>query len=295
MSANIESLATRLEISIPPSGGHACLVFIYPRGPAMGSRHPLKDRPILIGRGDECDVHIDDPSMSRRHARVLPSPDGFYVEDLRSTNGTFVNDVPVVALRLKNGDYLRTGNCIFRFLADGNIETAYHEEIYRLAIIDALTGIHNRRYVLEFLDRELSRSVRYQRPLSLVLLDIDNFKQINDRHGHLAGDFVLRELAGMIKPVVRTEELLARYGGEEFAIVLPETPPEGAVLLAHRVRELVAKKPFQFERQRFEVTISLGVAGTLGGESTPTPEELLSQADQKLYQAKREGRNRVCG
>src|SRR5207247_3830386 len=138
--------------------------------------------------------------------------DGYYAVDLQSTNGTFVNDVPASICKLKDGDYLRVGNCIYRFLAGGNVEAEYHEEIYRLTIIDALTGIHNKRYLLEFLDRELARSARHHRPLSLVMLDIDRFKAVNDELGHLAGDFTLRELLSLAKEAIRKEELCVRYG-----------------------------------------------------------------------------------
>src|SRR5207247_11150600 len=128
---------------------------------------------------------ITDHSGSRRHARIELRADGFYAVDLESTNGTFVNDVPGAAGRLKDGDYLRAGNCIYRFLAGGNVEAEYHEEIYRLTIIDALTEIHNKRYLLEFLERELARTTRYRRPLALILFDLDLFKKVNDEFGHL--------------------------------------------------------------------------------------------------------------
>jgi diguanylate cyclase (GGDEF)-like protein len=194
--------------------------------------------------------------------------------------------------KLKDGDYLRVGNCIYRFLAGGNVETEYHEEIYRLTIIDALTEIHNKRYLLEFLERELARTTRYRRPLALILIDLDLFKKINDDFGHLGGDFTLRELAACIKAVIRREELFARYGGEEFAVVLPETTEEGCVQVAERIRSMVEKHPFQFEGRPYHITISLGVTTTTGDEEL-TPSELIRQADEKLYQAKRDGRNRV--
>src|SRR5207237_10447404 len=138
-------------------------------------------------------------------------PEGYYLEDLQSTNGTFLNDQPAAMSKLRDGDYLRVGNCIFRYLAGGNVEAEYHEEIYRLTIIDGLTGIHNKRYLLEFLDRELSRSARHQRPLSLILLDLDRFKEVNDRLGHLAGDKTLREVVACISTAIRKEELFSRY------------------------------------------------------------------------------------
>src|SRR3954453_1910391 len=270
----------------------ACVVHIYPTGPGMGARYPLADSPVVLGRGNDCAIRINDHSVSRRHARIQPGADGYYAVDLQSTNGTFVNDVPASICKLKDGDYLRVGNCIYRFLAGGNVEAEYHEEIYRLTIIDALTEIHNKRYLLEFLDRELARSARYGRPLALILFDLDLLKTINDELGHLGGDFTLRELAACVKSVIRKEELFARYGGEEFAVVLPETTLEGGIQVAERIRAQVEKHLFQYEGKAYPVTISVGLAATSGGEAL-TPLELIRQADEKLFQAKHEGRNRV--
>jgi diguanylate cyclase (GGDEF)-like protein len=212
---------------------------------------------------------------------------------LQSTNGTYVNDVPASMYKLKDGDYLRIGNCIYRFLMGGNVETEYHEEIYRLTIIDALTDVHNKRYFIEFLDRELARSSRYARPLSLVMIDIDRFRAINEDLGHLGGDFTLRELAARIKGSIRKEELFARYGGEEFAVVLPETTSEGAVKLASRLVRVISDTPFQYEDKTYAVTISAGVTTTLG-EKNITPQDLIRRSDEKLYEAKHAGRNRVA-
>jgi diguanylate cyclase (GGDEF)-like protein len=195
--------------------------------------------------------------------------------------------------KLKDGDYLRIGNWIFRYLTGGNVESEYHEEIYRLTIIDALTGIHNQRFLLEFLDRELARSARYQRPLALLIFDLDRFKSVNDQLGHLGGDYTLRELAGCIKEAIRKEELFARYGGEEFAIVLPETPRPRAVEVAERLRVLVEQHPFAYEGVPYQVTISLGVH-TTDGDATLTPADLIRQADQNLFLAKKAGRNRTA-
>ena len=272
----------------------ACVVHIYPSGPNMGRRYPLSNvSGVLIGRSSDCSIQIDDHSVSRRHARIDPTPEGFCASDLGSTNGTFVNDTPCQRQLLKDGDYVRVGNCIYRFLAGGNIEAEYHEEIYRLAIIDGLTEIPNKRYLLEFLNRELARSGRHARPLSVLVFDIDHFKQINDTHGHLCGDYVLRELAQRLRDVIRAEELFARYGGEEFVMVLPETTLEDAKVVAERVRGLIADQPFRFDEQTFPVTISIGVAATRG--ETIDPVELIQKADDRLYEAKRSGRNRVVG
>jgi diguanylate cyclase (GGDEF)-like protein len=287
-----ETWITSPERPIAAAGRDACLVHIYPTGPGMGTRYPLSATPVVIGRGSDCDIRINDHSVSRRHAHIKSEADEHWIVDLQSTNGTFVNDVPAAQCKLKDGDYLRIGNCIYRFLAGGNVENEYHEEIYRLTIIDALTEIHNKRYLMEFLDRELARSARYHRPLTLILIDIDLFKEVNDKYGHLGGDFTLRELATCIKSLIRKEELFARYGGEEFVIVLPETPLEAALTVGERVREMVEKRTFQFEGKAFPVTISLGVATTMG-DALLTPTDLLRMADEKLYEAKRLGRNRV--
>jgi diguanylate cyclase (GGDEF)-like protein len=292
MDSLFETLTT--QIQPPPAAARrdACLVHIYPTGPGMGSRYALGTEAVIIGRSNDCAICINDHSVSRVHARLQPQEDGYYAVDLQSTNGTFVNDVPVFMSRLQDGDYLRVGNCIYRFLAGGNVEAEYHEEIYRLTIIDALTGIHNKRYMLDFLERELVRASRRGRPLALVIFDVDRFKAINDEYGHLGGDLTLRELAACVAKIVRQDELLARYGGEEFAVVLPETGLGEAVSLAERIREAVVNHPFQYHGQSFPVTVSLGVAVTTGLDGLTTT-DLIRRADERLYLAKREGRNRV--
>lgn len=272
----------------------ACLVHIYPTGSTMGCRYPLADRTLVLGRGEESDIRLADHSVSRKHAKIEPADDGYLVSDNHSTNGTFVNDKQLDGPRLlKDGDYLRVGNCLYRYLAGGNIEAEYHEEIYRLTILDGLTQIHNTRYLDEFLSREVVRSQRHNRPLSVLALDIDKFKSINDSLGHLCGDFVLRELAGVVRGLVRQEDLFARSGGEEFVVVLVETTKEGAVQVAERLRQAVADHVFRFEAAPINLTVSIGLA-TTAGDPTVTPTDLRHEADQKLYEAKRTGRNRVC-
>src|SRR5262249_41922009 len=130
----------------PAQGREACLVHIYPTGPGMGRRYPMGAKTLLIGRGSDCDIQIEDHAASRRHARIEATPAGHVAVDLGSTNGTFVNGTPISRQQLEDGDYLRVGNRIYRYLAGGNVEADYHEEIYRLAIIDGLTGIPNKRY-----------------------------------------------------------------------------------------------------------------------------------------------------
>ncbi len=277
-----------------PSKCQACLIHIYPTGPAMGTRYSLENKPTILGREDNCHIFIADESVSRRHASIQETEDGYTVTDLQSTNGTFVNEARVSSQKLKDGDYLHVGNCIYRFLSGGNLEADYHEELYRLAIIDALTGVHNKRYFLEFLGRELGYATRYRRSLSLAMIDLDRFKAVNDEMGHLAGDIALRDLATNIKHTIRKGDLIARYGGEEFTVVMPETPLEGGLKFAERLRQLVEDQPFRYEDTLFHLTVSVGVASS-DGENWTTSHELIRKADEKLYQAKQEGRNRVIG
>jgi|GEM_PF-300747 len=292
MEKATETWVTAPERPISTTNRDACLVHIYPTGPGMGTRYALSNTALVIGRGCDCEIRINDHSVSRRHARIQPGTDGYYAVDLQSTNGTFVNDMQASMSKLKDGDYLRAGNCIYRFLAGGNVEAEYHEEIYRLTIIDALTETYNKRYLTEFLDRELSRSARYQRPLTLILFDIDLFRCINEEHGHLGGDFALREISARVKSVIRKEELFARYGGEEFVVVLPESTLSEGIKVSERIRSIIENHMFEFENKSFQITISLGVSTTIGDEAM-TPSDLIRLADDKLYEAKRSGRNRV--
>jgi diguanylate cyclase (GGDEF)-like protein len=289
-----DTFKTPSQLPVRVGNQDACVVYIYPTGPLMGSRFPLGREPVLFGRGDDCQVQIPDASVSRAHARIHLGGDGRYVvTDLGSTNGTFVNNVLRRESPLADGDYLRIGNCIFRFLAGGNVEAEYHEEIYRLTILDALTGIPNRRFFEEFVDRELVRAARYRRPLALALLDVDHFKGINDRLGHLAGDMTLRQLAACAGAIIRKDELLARYGGEEFAIVLPELDATAARVVCERIRQAIERHTFVSHKQSYQVTVSIGITVVFGDQSA-TVKDLVRRADAMLYQAKQLGRNRVC-
>jgi diguanylate cyclase (GGDEF)-like protein len=187
---------------------------------------------------------------------------------------------------------VKVGGTIFKYLASHNIEAAYYEEIYRMAIYDGLTQIHNRRYFEEFTEREMARAHRHGRALSLLLFDVDHFKSINDGHGHLTGDYVLRELASVVKKRIRREELFARYAGDEFVVVLPESRSEEAVKFAEHLCARVCEAVFEFERTPLRVTVSIGVAQI--EDDTVAVTQLLGLADAALYRAKQKGRNRVA-
>lgn len=271
----------------------ACLVEIH--GPNLGRTHSLGNRRATIGRAPDNAVVLDFDSVSRRHCTVRPQRTGLFLTDEGSTNGTFVNERRLTAERaLRSGDLVRVGSAVLKFLSDdatSGLEAQYHDTLYRLTITDGLTQVFNRRYLIDFIEREMARCSRHRRPLSLALLDIDHFKAINDTYGHLAGDFVLRELAMLLRLRIRREECLARYGGEEFCIVLPEAARDDALARADELRKTATGYDFIFDGVPIPVTFSVGVA-EVGGELNAL--EILKRADARLYEAKRAGRNRVC-
>ena len=268
----------------------ASLIQIY--GPNLGQRYVI-DRPeIKIGRDASNDIVIDSDTVSRSHARLFVLNKRVLVKDLKSTNGSRINDEEVDQKELRNGDQLKIGSVIFKFIAGGNNEAFYHEAIHRLAIEDGLTGVANRRYFDEFLERELARAIRYQRPLAVAILDADHFKSINDTYGHLAGDHILQTLARVASETTRREELFARYGGEEFVLVMPEKSPEQAAQYAEKLRSLIETTAFEFEGQKIPVTVSIGVANL--SNKIRSVSSFAQEADRALYEAKETGRNRVC-
>ncbi|MEZ6093777.1 MAG: GGDEF domain-containing protein [Pirellulaceae bacterium] len=293
MAANIHQTVM---ISNKESGadqGPRWLVQLYPLDLEQ-SRIELPNHSTVLGRSVDCDIHLDDDSVSRRHAEIRPTEMGYEIIDLGSTNGIQVNDQPVRQHPLRSGDRIRMGQRIFRFLSDCDAENQYHETVYSMMTRDGLTSVFNKRYLLECLDREVARCQRYQRPLGVILLDIDHFKSINDTHGHLVGDCVLRELASRLNSTLRGDEVLARFGGEEFAVVVPESSIDAALEIGERCRSVIAAEPFVTEVGPIDVTISVGVASPEPCQ-VPDRDTILSLADARLYDAKRNGRNQVQG
>jgi len=287
MITAVSTLPPAVHIEAPSA---ACLVVIH--GKDIGRRIAMDGNVLECGRSMQIDIPIDDEAASRKHARFAWTGSSYIVSDLGSTNGTFVNDVHVRERTLHDGDRIQVGRTIFKFICGSNIELLYHEEIYRLMACDGLTQVHNKRSFEVTLEREVSRSNRYKRPLSLVLFDIDHFKSINDTHGHLAGDVVLRQMAAMVSANVRREDTLARVGGEEFGLLLPEVSMEAARAVAEKLRVIIERTPCTFEETRIDITSSFGVA-ELSFEGNMGPTELYQAADAQLYAAKKAGRNRV--
>ncbi len=262
--------------------------------------HPLQGvcRPFelgamdyVLGRDESCHLKLDDDAVSRRHATIESFGEQYVIRDLDSTNGTFVNEEPISCCMLRSGDRIRLGKQIFKYVAGDEIESQYHEVMFQYAVSDGLTQLNNKRFFSEIMTREVAACRRRREPLSVLIMDLDKFKSINDTHGHLAGDAVLVEFAKRAASQLRSGELLARFGGEEFAVMCSGSEVNQAVQLAERIRLSLAQSPVKFEELQIPVTVSIGVAGTLSDNDTPAT--LLQRADECLYRAKESGRNQT--
>lgn len=284
--------------ALGPAGGTVVeanvILIAHPEAKRLGSRYRLAmGRTLVIGRDPEAGVSVPEvPSISRRHAMLRYSGSSVSIEDLGSTNGTYVNGELIRERSLlKSGDRFQVAAVHFKFLHEQDVEHAYYEAISELVTKDGLTEVFNKRKFDEEAEREVARAVRYKRPLSLVLVDLDNFKEVNDSYGHLCGDFVLKQVTGILSQLLRPEQLIARIGGDEFAILCPETELDGAVTLAQKLRDRVASLDYSYCDFRVAVTCSFGVARL--APDMAGPREVYDAADRALYDSKRAGRNRV--
>jgi two-component system, cell cycle response regulator len=271
----------------------ACLIVLS--GDSVGSLYKLTDTKYVIGRSPEAGIRLEDDGISRQHAKLIRYNEHlFMLKDLGSTNGTHVNGQPVKSHALSDGDRIQIGSVtILKFSYHDTLEERFQEHLYNSATRDMLTHAFNRRFFEEQLKREVSHAARHSAALSLMLLDIDHFKTVNDKFGHLAGDVVLREVAARVAATLRVSDVFCRIGGEEFAVLLRETPLQGAEILAERLRQLIEQSTFVHGEASIRVTVSLGVALYDRAEH-PAPNVLLEVADKCLYEAKQKGRNRVA-
>ncbi|MCP4171156.1 MAG: diguanylate cyclase [Fuerstiella sp.] len=272
--------------------GKACLLQIYPARSDSEMMRLTRER-TSIGREPSCDISVDDNAMSRTHAAVDLLGGRYFLVDLNSTNGTYVDDDLLRGrMPLAGGELIRMGGCIMKFMSSMDEEANYHAVVHELMTRDALTNAFNRSYLIPVIDKELELCRKQNERLSLILLDIDHFKNINDQHGHLVGDEVLRIFCERIRGELRKTDLLTRFGGEEFIVACCRTPLRGAGRIAERIRLAIASTPFQTQAGRINVTCSLGVSSSDGVELASC-DNMVSAADALLYDAKNSGRNRV--
>ena len=268
----------------------ACVIVIH--GEGLGRRADIDDTQVLVGRSQEADLCIAHKSVSREHCRIWRDGDDYRIRDLGATNSTRVNDEVVDEGSLEDGDHVTIGESILKFISHTSVEANYHEEIYQLATQDALTELYNRRQFIELMEKEMARAMRHHRPLALCIVDVDLFKPVNDRYGHISGDEVLRQIAAIMRRYVRSDDIAARIGGEEFAVLLPECDAGAAYGFAERLRIAIAAAVFSPGGEPQQITVSIGIAAL--SPDRDTRNRLMAAADSALYRAKKEGRNRVC-
>jgi len=263
-------------------------------GSSVGKMFKLTQPEMVIGRSNEADISINDDGISRRHAKIVVRPDGSVnIVDLGSTNGTFYDGNRVDVHSLRDGDKIQIGSTtILKFSYQDNLDEQYQKNLYESATRDPMTRVYNKKYFADTFRKDFSYCLRHRVPLSLVILDVDHFKKVNDTYGHQAGDFVLTKLATKIAETIRTEDVFARYGGEEFVLLLRECEEDKGFIFCERIRRLIESTDFSFETKKIPVTVSLGLA-TLSDAEYPGPDEMIAAADKYLYRAKQSGRNRV--
>jgi len=270
----------------------ACLIII--RGQPQGKRYELSKNSMFIGRDVAAEIMLNDQNASRKHAEVIVEGEVVKLKDNGSTNGTFVNDKaikePVV---LRKEDMIKIGNTILKFLPAGELEIYYLGTLESAAHTDPLTKVYNKGYIMESLEAEFKRARALHQDFSLIILDLDHFKKVNDTYGHDAGDYVLKEVSALVRlKVLPKEAIFGRFGGEEFMILLPNTGLEAATQVGENVRAGLEKHQFVYEGTRIPVTASIGVAES--ALDVDNFNSLFKLADKAVYQAKHGGRNQVC-
>jgi len=263
-------------------------------GRETGQMHNLAGRTVKIGRDPVCEIMIDDPHVSRVHAEIVArGTKDIMIRDAGSTNGVFVNGKKISEQQLNDGDKILIGTRLyFKFCYQDAVDQNYQQNLFRAANIDALTQLYNKKYFMDVLSKEFSFTRRDKQALSLMMVDIDHFKKINDTYGHIAGDMVLKSVGQHLLKHVRLENIACRYGGEEFAVILRNVTLELAHTVAERLRVSLAAERIDFKGKPISITVSIGIA-TYDSTNFETMEDLIQRADEFLYEAKTNGRNRT--
>jgi two-component system cell cycle response regulator len=274
-------------LALPDAGERTrnCASITVLTGDGSGKVVRLGAADVVCGRDTDVELCLADSSLSRRHARFFRVGHETYVQDLGSTNGTFLRgeriDGPVT---LRDGDHVQLGSDrVLRYSLRDVFEEDAAFELYESSVRDLTSGAFNRAHFDECIEAELAHRARNATPLALLLLDVDSFKQVNDAHGHVIGDLVLRVLASNIQRMLRPADLLFRYGGDEFVVLCRDTNRRNALILADRIRASVERLPLTVGSNELSISVSIGVAAA--PEDDPQ-QSLLATADRAMFQAK---------
>lgn len=278
--------------SAPPVAGRPPRLLIV-SGIMLGHQIEVFDVPVTIGRATECTLSLPYPAVSRTHCRIFQNDGQVWIEDLGSTNKTYVNGHAITGkVLLNDGDQIGVGNSALKFFTGTSTEARYHQELINLATFDSLTGLYNRRHFMTLMEEECSRARREPVALSLIMLDIDFFKKVNDEMGHVAGDQALKLVSKVLGELAKPMMAVGRLGGEEFAVLCRNTTLADAAAHAEVLRQAIAGREFRYEGTLRPLTSSFGVATWQSSFEATT--DLVKAADEQLYRAKGSGRNRVC-
>jgi diguanylate cyclase (GGDEF)-like protein len=263
-------------------------------GSAMGEMYKITREQTIIGRGQQAHIRMVDEGVSREHCEIQLESEGMILHDLGSTNGTFCRGVRVDRHVLEDGDKILVGSStVLKFTYHDSLDEVFQRQMYESALRDDLTKTFNKKYFTDRLESEFAYAARTKANLSLVVFDLDHFKEVNDTYGHPAGDLVLSEMAQAVATLIRAEDVFARVGGEEFAVICQSADSDQALAIAERVRQSVGGHKFIIEGKPVPIAVSAGIA-TVPEARITDAQALISAADQALYEAKRTGRNRVC-
>jgi diguanylate cyclase (GGDEF)-like protein len=278
-------------------------VLVVLQGQSIGQTVKLDKERTIVGRGSQADLVLRDEIASRQHAEIMHlCVEGdcteYYVNDLDSTNGTFLNGTKVTSQQLlQDGDKIKIGNHLVKFAMLDESEAEFQEKLHQMTQRDELTGLRSRRSLFAELDRRIIDASRITRSpqISVLMMDIDFFKRVNDGRGHIVGSHTIRDVGHIIRDVLGSADLAARYGGEEYMAYVVDSR-ERAFEVAESIRKTVEAHPFPASTidltQTMHITISLGVA-TFPHDGIGAL-EIVQKADQALFRAKLGGRNRTC-
>lgn len=284
-----ETIVDRIE---RPVSKERRMFILFLKGPMLGKLYPLQKGISLLGRSSKADISVDDPGVSREHLKIKVVGEKAIVEDLGSTNGTYVNSNKITEHALDGGDKIQISPLtIFKFVISAESEKVFLDELYRMGVTDPVTNIYNKSYFLERLKQEFSHAKRTKTDLSLLMIDIDHFKKINEAHGPLAGDIVLVKISEILSGKTRNDDIVARYGGEEFTAILPGTGEEGASICAERIRSEIDNATFMFEDNELKTSVSVGAVTLNDEHSFDNIDEFIKAVDNCLLYSKKKGRN----
>ncbi len=268
----------------------SCIVI---EGDQIGKVFHFAKKINSIGRTEDADIRLDSTTVSRRHAEIrLDRGDKILIKDLGSSNGTYVNGKRIAETEMHEGDIFTIGTYKLKVASLSKLDTIFFRRIVESAEKDSLTCIYNKGSIIKILNIMLEQSLHNKKPLSVAMIDIDHFKRVNDTYGHVAGDAVLKHVAGLLTGHLRSIDRSGRFGGEEFIIIFDNTPISDAKKICERIRKIVTHHPAAFEDQNIGVTISIGIASN-EARHADNADSLIKLADERLYTAKKKGRDQI--